>query len=83
VCFGLWHVLPALGLNKVNPTANSVFGNGAAGVTVAVVFAVVGTMIGGLFWCWIRYRARSVLATILAHIATNSVGYVIAWFVTR
>lgn len=82
-CFGLWHVLPALGLNKVNPTASSVFGTGPAGVAVAVVFAVVGTMIGGLFWCWIRYRARSVLATILAHIATNSVGYVIAWFVTR
>jgi membrane protease YdiL (CAAX protease family) len=52
-------------------------------VTVAVVFAVLGTMLGGLAWCWIRYRARSVLATILAHIATNSVGYVIAWFVTR
>ncbi|MEO5899659.1 MAG: CPBP family intramembrane glutamic endopeptidase [Ilumatobacteraceae bacterium] len=83
VCFGLWHVLPALGLNKVNPTANSVFGNGAGGVTIAVAFAVVGTMIGGLFWCWIRYRARSVLATMLAHVATNSVGYVIAWFVAR
>jgi membrane protease YdiL (CAAX protease family) len=83
VCFGLWHVLPALGLNRVNPTASSVFGRGVAGVVVAVVFAVVGTTVGGLFWCWIRYRARSVLATILAHVATNSTGYVIAWFVTR
>jgi membrane protease YdiL (CAAX protease family) len=82
-CFGLWHVLPALGLNRVDPTATSVFGRGAGGVAVAVVFAVTGTMLGGLFWCWIRYRARSVLATILAHVATNSVGYVIAWFVTR
>ncbi len=82
-CFGLWHVLPALGLNRVDPTATSVFGRGAGGVAVAVVFAVAGTMLGGLAWCWIRYRARSVLATILAHVATNSVGYVIAWFVTR
>ena len=45
------------------------------------MFAVVGTMVGGLFWCWIRYRAGSVLATMLAHVATNSLGYVIAWFV--
>ena len=83
LCFRLWHVLPALGLNKVNPTASDVFGKGAAGTAAAVAFAVVGTMLGGLLWCWIRYRARSVVATMLAHVATNSVGYVIAWFVTR
>lgn len=83
LCFGLWHVLPALHLNTVNPTANSVFGNGSAGVTVAVVFAVVGTMLGGLFWCWIRYWSRSILSTMLAHVATNSVAYVIAWGVAR
>ena len=82
-CFGLWHVLPALHLNSVNPTANSVFGDGSAGITAAVVFAVVGTMAAGLFWCWIRYRSRSILSTILAHVATNSVGYVIAWAVGR
>jgi uncharacterized protein len=81
--FGLWHVLPALGLSKVNPAMTHIFGDGAAGVAVAVLFAVVGTTIGGLFWCWIRYRSGSVLSTMIAHVATNSVGYAIAWFVTR
>lgn len=81
--FGLWHVLPALGLNKVNPTASDLFGTGAWGVAAAVLFAVIGTAVGGLLWCWIRYRARSVLATMLAHVGTNSVGYAIAWFVAR
>ena len=81
--FGLWHVLPALGLNKVNPTMTKLFGEGAAGIAVAVLFAVIGTFVGGLWWCWIRYRSGSVLATMIAHVATNSVAYAIAWFVTR
>lgn len=82
VCFGLWHVLPALGLNEVNPVATRIFGTGIGGVLVAVVFAVVGTTLAGLWWCWVRYRARSVLATILGHVATNSVAYTIAWLVS-
>lgn len=81
--FGLWHVLPALDLNKVNPTMTELFGDGAAGIAVAVVFAVIGTLAAGLWWCWIRYRSGSVLATMIAHVATNSVAYGIAWFVTR
>lgn len=83
LCFGFWHVLPALGLTEVNPTATRVFGTGAGGVAAAVVFAVVGTAVAGLWWCWVRYRARSVLATMIAHVATNSGAYTIAWFVTH
>ncbi|MEQ1701465.1 MAG: CPBP family intramembrane glutamic endopeptidase [Ilumatobacteraceae bacterium] len=82
-CFGLWHVLPSLGLTTVNPTASKVFGSGSAGVAAAVVFAVVGTMIAGLWWCWIRYRARSVLATIIAHTASNSIAYTIAFWINH
>jgi membrane protease YdiL (CAAX protease family) len=83
VLFGLWHVLPSLSLNKVNPVATDVFGTGTGGQIVAVVFAVIGTMVAGLWLCWIRYRARSILATVLAHIGSNSIGYTIAWFVNR
>ena len=83
VLFGLWHVLPALGLGDVNPVFEDVFGTGAWGTIVAVLFAVVGTTIVGLWWCWIRYWSGSVLATMIAHVASNSFGYTIAWFVTR
>jgi uncharacterized protein len=79
--FGLWHVLPALTLNRVNPVAGDVFGTGNAAVAAAVVFAVVGTFVAGLWWCWIRYRSRSILATMIAHVSTNSLGYLIAWIV--
>ena len=81
LCFGLWHVLPALSLNEVNPTATRVFGDGAGGVAVAVVFAVVGTALAGMWWCWVRYRSRSVLATMVAHVASNSAAYTIAFAV--
>jgi membrane protease YdiL (CAAX protease family) len=50
---------------------------------VTVAFAVAGTALTGLVWCWIRYRSGSVLATILGHVATNSVAYTIAFWVNR
>ncbi len=79
--FGLWHVLPALGLNKVNPTLTKLFGSGAGGLIAAVLFAVAGTLLAGLWLCWLRYRSGSILTTILAHVATNSAAYTIAHFV--
>jgi membrane protease YdiL (CAAX protease family) len=83
VLFGLWHVLPSLGLNEVNPTMTDLFGDGAAGVAVAVVFGVVGTALAGLWWCWVRYRSGSILSTIIGHVATNSIAYTIAFWVNR
>ena len=81
VAFGLWHVLPALGLNRVNAEAASAFGRGPDGRLAAVAFAVIGTTLVGLWWCWLRYRSRSLLTTVLAHTASNSLAYAVAWFV--
>lgn len=81
--FGLWHVLPAWNIGKVNPVVDGWFGDGVLGSSLAIVGAVVGTAIAGLWLCWLRYWSGSVLASMLAHLATNSVGYVMAWFVTR
>lgn len=67
--FGLWHV----------PTA----WNTADGTSMARVGAVVGTVlattIAGVVFCWLRLRSRSLVAPMLAHVATNSVTFVIAW----
>lgn len=81
--FGLWHVLPAWNLNRSNEAAGDVFGSGTWGTVAAVGFGVVGTTIAGLWWCWIRVRARSILATVIAHTATNSIGYLLAFAVMR
>ena len=74
---------PALNLNEINPIARDVFGSGAGGKAVAVVFAVAGTALAGLWFCLLRYRSRSVLAPMMAHVASNSIAYTLAYFVTR
>ena len=83
VLFGLWHVLPAWHLNEANQVAGDVFGTGTVGTAFTVAFGVIGTTFAGLWWCWIRYRSRSILATVMAHTATNTIGYLLAYAVTR
>lgn len=76
--FGLWHVLPSIGLNTVNPLVGS-FAAGAAGQVAATTFAVVGTFGAGIVFSWLRYRSGSLLASILLHVSTNTIGYVVAY----
>lgn len=82
ILFGLWHVLPAWHLNTVNPVASASLA-GAAGQGIVISLGVVGTALAGLFFCWLRFRSRSVLAPAIVHLATNSLGYLVAWWVLR
>lgn len=82
-CFGLWHVLPALTLNEVNPVASRLLGDGVGGVALGVVFAVCSTAIAGMWFCWLRVRSGSVLAPMMAHVASNSGAYTIAWVLAQ
>jgi len=82
--FGLWHVLPARGAADSSPGVIAVVeAGGGAGVPLAVAAAVVGTGLSGLVFCWLRLRSGSLLAPIGLHLATNSVGYLTAYFVLR
>lgn len=79
--FGLWHILPTLDTLEVNP-AGDLF-EGVIGVTIAAVGAVAGTALAGLGFLWLRLRANSTLAPVLAHISTNSFTLLGAWFVVN
>ena len=79
--FGLWHILPTLDTLEVNP-AGDLF-SGIVGAVVAAVGAVVGTAIVGLGFLWLRLRANSTIAPVLAHVATNSFALLAALFVVR
>jgi membrane protease YdiL (CAAX protease family) len=83
IFFGMWHVLPAMHLSQLNPTLHGALGSGTAGEVAGVILGVVGTTLAGLWWCWVRYRSGSVLATKIAHVSTNSVAYTIAFWVNR
>jgi len=81
VGFGLWHVLPAIGLESVNPVAEDTVGQLPGWVTV--VGSVVSTALVGLWFCFLRYRSRSLLAPMALHWATNALGYLFAWWAWR
>jgi membrane protease YdiL (CAAX protease family) len=78
--FGLWHVLPATGLEQRNEMVDDVLGG--AGVAVIRVLAVVATAIGGLVLWWFRQRSDSLAAPMIVHWSTNGLGYLLASLVS-
>ncbi|CAN5539485.1 type II CAAX endopeptidase family protein [soil metagenome] len=79
--FGLWHVLPSLGLEHVNPVADDTLGTLPAGVTVAA--SVVSTAAVGVWFWFLRKWSDSLLAPMALHWATNGLGYLFAWWAWR
>ncbi len=77
--FGLWHVLPALGLESVNPVADDTVGQLPQWVTVAA--SVLSTSVVGVWFWWLRDRSGSLLAPVALHWATNGLGYLFAYAV--
>ena len=69
VLFGLWHV----------PTAWNTATGSSAARGAAVAGTVIATTVAGVGFCWLRLRSRSLVAPMLAHVATNSVTLVVAW----
>ena len=80
--FGLWHVLPSLGLRGDNAAVGSMFGPGPLAAVVAVVAAVTGTAAAGVVFCEVRRRSGGLLAPFVLHWALNGVTLAVAWAVT-
>jgi CAAX protease family protein len=74
--FGLWHVLPSLGLRRANAAVADVLGSGPAG---AVVAAVAATTLAGVVFCELRRRSGGLLAPFALHWALNALGLLVAW----
>jgi uncharacterized protein len=76
--FGVWHVQPTLATMSDNPGVSGLSAT-APGRLVVVLGAVVVTFVAGLVFGWLRLRSRSLLASVLAHVATNGLGLAVAW----
>ena len=76
--FGLWHVLPSLAL-----TSNAAVATVLGGVPIAVLsgLAMLAAAGAGVVLYWWRHTGRGVLAPALVHLATNSGGLLIAWWI--
>jgi membrane protease YdiL (CAAX protease family) len=81
VLFGLWHILPTLDTLLTNPAGENI--DSILEVTTALVGSVVGLTLAGFVFLWLRLRANSTVAPVLAHIATNSLALLAALFVVR
>lgn len=80
--FGFWHILPAEGAAHSSPGVVAVAeAGGAFGDLLAVAAAVLATGLSGMVFCWLRIQSGSLLAPMGLHLATNSVGYLAAYFV--
>ncbi|MEV5598763.1 CPBP family intramembrane glutamic endopeptidase [Streptomyces sp. NPDC052496] len=73
--FGVWHVLPSLGLAAAKPALTPVFGRSVPGAVAAVVAAVLFTGAAGVLFCELRRRSGSLLAPMGLHWAVNAFGY--------
>jgi membrane protease YdiL (CAAX protease family) len=79
VLFGLWHVLPSLGLREANAAVAGVVRGGTAGTLVAVTAATVGAAVAGVALCDLRRLSGSLLAPFALHWALNGLGLLFAW----
>jgi membrane protease YdiL (CAAX protease family) len=78
ILFGLWHIQPTL----QTMSDNRALGGASAqpgGQVALVAGAVVVTFLAGLAFAWLRLRSRSLVAPVLAHVATNGLALVAAW----
>ncbi|HEY1347050.1 MAG TPA: CPBP family intramembrane glutamic endopeptidase [Streptosporangiaceae bacterium] len=77
--FGLWHIAPTLHTMSDNSAVRGVTA-GAGGRALVVLGSVAVTFVAGLLFCWLRLRSRSLIAPVMAHVATNGLALTVAWF---
>ena len=82
VLFGLWHIAPTLHTMSDNHVFRGEAGS-VAGQVLLVLGAVAVTSGAGLVFCWLRLRSGSLIAPVLAHVATNGLALAVAWFVVH
>ncbi|MPY81224.1 MAG: CPBP family intramembrane metalloprotease [Actinophytocola sp.] len=74
--FGLWHILPALGLGSQNKAVDAAAGPGSQLLVVAGVVAF--TALAGVLFAELRRRSGSILASAGLHWATNGLGVLLS-----
>jgi membrane protease YdiL (CAAX protease family) len=69
--FGLWHILPSLGLAGDNEAIGSAVGQGRPAQVITVLGTVAFTAASGVVFCELRRRSGSLLAPAGLHWAVN------------
>jgi len=77
--FGLWHIAPTLHTMSDNRAVRGLAAS-VGGQVLLVLGSIAVTFVAGLVFCWLRLRSRSLIAPVMAHIATNGLALTVAWF---
>src|SRR5215469_892093 len=77
--FGLWHIAPTLHTMSDNREFKGAAAS-VGGEILLVLGSVAVTFVAGLVFCWLRLRSRSLIAPVMAHVATNGLALTVAWF---
>ena len=77
VLFGLWHVLPSLGL-AADEAVGTVVGRGTSGQVMSVLGTVLFTGLAEVVFCELRRRGGSLLASAELHWAVSGLGVLAA-----
>lgn len=72
IAFGLWHVLPSLGLSA-NQFVVNVVGSGVGAQAVTILAVVTFTAVAGWVLCEVRRRSGSLFAAVGLHWAVNGI----------
>jgi uncharacterized protein len=76
--FGLWHIAPTLHTMSDNHLFRGEAAS-VAGQVLLVLGSIAVTFVAGLVFCWLRLRSRSLIAPVMAHVATNGLALTVAW----
>ena len=76
--FGLWHIAPTLHTMSDNRVVRGVSAS-VDGRVLVVLGSIAVTFVAGLVFCWLRLRSGSLIAPVMAHVATNGLALTVAW----
>lgn len=82
VFFGLWHIMPSLGVSGTSAAASTLLPSFIGSVAV-IAGIVVATGSAGALFCYAKIRSNSLLAPIIVHWTINGVGLILAMLSVR
>lgn len=80
--FGLWHIMPSLGVSSSSSAANTLLPS-FIGTIAVIAGIVVATGCAGALFCFAKIRSNSLVAPIIVHWTINGVGLVLAMLSVR
>jgi membrane protease YdiL (CAAX protease family) len=80
LAFGVWHLLPALGLSAGNAALGAALGPSAL---VSALIGIAAASAVGAFLCILRVRYDHLVVPLAMHATANGLAYLLAWLVLR